>query len=67
MSKTHNCKYRHQGDCSLLVSPLCTDFLAIYKAFKEHFPDREIVPNGECFWDDDEFGFCPRYKPYPEI
>ncbi len=61
------CKfYRRNGKgngyCALLVSPIGSTFEEIKNAFKKHCKGREMAPNGECFWKDDEFELCPRYN-----
>lgn len=62
------CKYYRRnengnGTCALLDHPIDRTFIEIRTVFKEHCKDREMVPNGECFWKHDEFMLCPKYTP----
>lgn len=61
---TECCK--HFGDsrkCDLLVKGRPTDaFFTIRNSFKQKHPNKEMVPNGDCFWDNDKMWECPYFE-----
>ena len=58
------CLGNNNRKCDLLEVGYTERFNTIRCSFKSKYPDREMVPNGCCFWEIREMHNCPFFEAF---